>query len=185
MTKIGKKEQLILNRIARKRLQDFKQDPNTLAPLQQELNTIPNWRPPLYKDPEELETLIVGYIKEQEERKKPLTITGLALSIWIDRGTLLDYKKKDNFAHVINKYRSLILARTEEDLVSRDKFTPGQIFYLKNNYKQDYQDKIEIDNKHSWSISLVELSRLASTISDGDIIEWEILPEETLPEETP
>ena len=69
----------------------------------------------------------------------------------------------------------MILKYTEQMLISRDKFTPWQIFYLKNNYKQDYQDKIEVENKHSGSISLVELSRLAENLDERDIVEGEIV----------
>ena len=131
----------------------------------------------MYETPEQLETLIAGYFEEVEQKKEHPTITGLALNLGIDRQTLLNYNKKDNFVGIINKAREMILKYTEQMLISKDKFTPWQIFYLKNNYKQDYQDKIEVENKHSGSISLVELSRLADTLDERDIVEGEVIEE--------
>lgn len=174
MPKIGKKEQKILNAIARKKLDSVK-DIKDLVKASDSLENIPNWRPALYNTEQELQILIDAYFKEADDKKEHPTITGLALKLWIDRSTLLDYSKKDKFSFPIKEARQKILNYTEKLLLSKDKFTPGQIFYLKNNYKNDYQDKIEIDNKHSWSISLVELSKLANELPEWEILDGELL----------
>lgn len=177
MPSVGKKESKILHAIARKRLKDLEKI-ETIQEFQQKKQAIEEIKPwPLakYTTAEALETAITEYFEEVNANKEHPTVTGLALKLGIDRRTLLEYNHKDIFAPAINRAREMILNYTEQMLISKDKFTPWQIFYLKNNYKQDYQDKIEVENKHSGSISLVELSRLAKTLDESDIIEGELL----------
>lgn len=178
---IWKKEKKILQAMWRKRLKTLTKE--DIIQSNTAIENIPNWRPAIYSTSEELDTIIEWYFAKVNTNKQHPTITGLALELWIDRQTLLNYDKKDKFMGSIKKARQQILAYTENMLVDKATFTPWQIFYLKNNYKQDYQDKIEIDNKHSGSISLVELSRLANNLDEMDILEWEILSEETLSED--
>lgn len=174
MSKIGKKEQLILNRIARKKLSKVG-DITALEQAKYDIKNIPNGMTPAFETPEELETAIKQYVNEQKERNKPLTITWLALSMGLNRDILLSYAKKDKFTRIVNKWKQQILANTEESLIEKGTFTPWQIFYLKNNYKESYQDKIEVENKHSGSISLVELSRLADQMNESNVIEGELI----------
>lgn len=174
MSKIWKKEQRILNRIARKKLSKV-EDIKDLQEAKHALANIPLWTPPKYSNPQELESLIVEYFNEVKEEKAHPTITGLALKLWVDRQTISDYAKKDEFAHAIKTAKQFILNYTEQLILSKDKFTPGQIFYLKNNYKDDYRDKIEVEGNLSWTISLVELHNLSQNIPKADIIEGEIV----------
>ena len=69
----------------------------------------------------------------------------------------------------------MLLEQVEQNLTDKSKFTPWQIFYLKNNYKQDYSDKIEVE--HSWQVSLVELNRRAMMLEECDIVEGELIEE--------
>jgi len=79
------------------------------------------------------------------------------------------------FAPAIRQAKQFILDYTEQLILSKDKFTPGQIFYLKNNYKNDYKDKIEVEGNLNHSISLVNLYNLSQNISDSEIIDSESL----------
>ena len=178
MPKIWKKEQLILNRIARKKLSKV-EDIKDLQEAKAEIKAInPNGGcPAKYNSLEELETLMLEYFSEVKQEKSHPTITGLALKLWVDRQTISDYAKKDMFAPAIRQAKQFILNYTEQLILSKDKFTPGQIFYLKNNYKNDYKDKIEVEGNLNHSISLVNLHNLSQNISESDIIEGEIVEE--------
>jgi len=98
----------------------------------------------------------------------------------MDRQTLLNYNKKDQFLDIIKKYRQVLLSQVEENLTDKAKFTPGQIFYLKNNYKDDYKDKIEVEGNLSHSISLVNLHNLSQNISESEVIDSEMLEEKPI-----
>lgn len=175
-----KKEQRIMNAIARKRLRSISDE--DIIKAKQEIASIEVGRPALYSNPDEMQILIEEYIEEQSKKGKPLTITGLAIKLGMDRRNLLEYNKKDEFYPIINKYRQVLLSSVEENLTDKASFTPGQIFYLKNNFKEDYQDKIEVENKHTHSVSLRELYSLAERLEDnsleGEVLEGEVLPDE-------
>ena len=181
MPKIWKKEQLILNRIARKKLSKV-EDIKDLQEAKAEIKAInPNGGcPAKYNSLEELETLMLEYFSEVKQEKSHPTITGLALKLWVDRQTISDYAKKDMFAPAIRQAKQFILNYTEQLILSKDKFTPGQIFYLKNNYKNDYKDKIEVEGNLNHSISLVNLYNLSQNISDSEIIDSKSLESESL-----
>ena len=181
MPRIWKKEQLILNRIARKKLSKV-EDIKDLQEAKAEIKAInPNGGcPAKYNSLEELETLMLEYFSEVKQEKSHPTITGLALKLWVDRQTISDYAKKDMFAPAIKKAKQFILNYTEQLILSKDKFTPGQIFYLKNNYKNDYRDKIEVEGNLNHSISLVNLYNRSQNISDSEIIDSESLESESL-----
>ena len=176
MPRIWKKEQLILNRIARKKLSKV-EDIKDLQEAKAEIKAInPNGGcPAKYNSLEELETLMLEYFSEVKQEKSHPTITGLALKLWVDRQTISDYAKKDMFAPAIKQAKQFILNYTEQLILSKDKFTPGQIFYLKNNYKNDYKEKIEVAGNLNHSISLVNLYNLSQNISDSEIIDSESL----------
>jgi hypothetical protein len=183
MSKIGKKEQKILNSIARKKLKDFENTP-LAEKVRNDLDNIRAWQPKAFETPEEMETAIMEYIEEQKQRNKPLTITWLALSLGIDRQTLINYSRKDKYFDVVNKRKQYLLSSVEENLTDKATFTPWQIFYLKNNYKQDYQDKIDFDGNVNIT-SLVDLHKLADNIIEGEIIEEPTQDNISLQEGTP
>ena len=90
-------------------------------------------RPPKYSTNEELVKVIDDYFDVCEKYNKPLTITGLASSIGLDRHQLINYGKKSEFYHTIKKAKQLVEAQAEERLYS-GKNPAGTIFSLKNNY---------------------------------------------------
>ena len=180
MPSVWKREQRELNRIARKKIKDIQ----AITEIQQSITTrdnIPLGRIPKFETPEQLDTMMAQYFEEVKNNKEHPTLTGLALALGIDRKTLMNYSSKDDFLPIINKAKELILKYTEQMLIDKSKFTPWQIFYLKNNFKEDYQDRIEVKNEHSGSISLVELATLADSLPDS-IIDWELI-EEDFPQE--
>lgn len=121
----------------------------------------PVGRPLLFKNKEELSKLIDEYfdwcdnrtrsvyIKELGDNMEisspaPYTMSGLARRIGIDRDTILNYSKKEEFFGTIKAARE----RVQEDVETRLMETSNQsgaIFNLKNNF--GWKDKTEQDVK--------------------------------------
>lgn len=105
-----------------------------------------------YKTVEELENAINEYFKNCDEKDKPYTMTGLALSLGIDRRTLINYEKKDLFFSLIKNAKSKVEEQLEESLYRLGN-NSGVIFNLKNNY--GWVDKIENENTTQGKITIV------------------------------
>lgn len=100
-------------------------------------------RPRKFKNVEELQESIDAYLERCELKEKPLTMSGLAVACEIDRKTLVNYSKEDEFFLTINKYRKLVLADMEERGLNGDSNATMSIFLLKNNF--GYKDKQEVE----------------------------------------
>ncbi len=68
-------------------------------------------------------------------------MSGLALSIGLDRKSVLNYEKKDKFVLTIRKARDTVHADVEKRLM--DGAGVGAIFNLKNNF--GWKDKTEVE----------------------------------------
>lgn len=97
-----------------------------------------------YKTVEELEKAINKYFKECEDKEKPYTMSGLALSLGVDRRTLTNYSNKEMFFPLIKKAKLKIEQQLEENLYRLGN-NSGVIFNLKNNY--GWKDTVEVENK--------------------------------------
>ena len=97
-------------------------------------------RPLLFETKEALEEAIAKYFKDCEKRDKPPTIAGLAFWLDVDRHTIYNYEKRDEFFHTIKRVRGRIMASIEEELMIKG--TGGQIFLAKN---YGYTDKQETE----------------------------------------
>lgn len=94
-----------------------------------------------YKTKEELQEGIDAYFKECDEKEKPYTMSGLALSLDIDKDTLTNYGKRDLFSEQIKKAKLRIEQQLEESLYRLGN-NSGVIFNLKNNY--GWRDTVEV-----------------------------------------
>ena len=118
----------------------------------------PNGRPKKFKSVEELEVLIEKYFdrcddnilqvydkKLQEvitiEKPIPYMIEGLAAALGIDRKTLLNYQKDEEFFPVIRDAKRKILANQSEKAITGQSHAVFTMFLMKNN--NDYSDKQE------------------------------------------
>jgi hypothetical protein len=118
-------------------------------------------RPPLYKNVEDMQEIIDEYFKWCDNRavkiwddtKKseimisspaPYTMSGLARRLGMNRRTLVDYAKKDEFLLTIKEARNKVEEDVESRMNEKHTFTPGLIFNAKNNF--DWKDKSEVDN---------------------------------------
>lgn len=101
-------------------------------------------RPLKFDSVETLKNLIDGYFQDMDDKGKPYTITGLALTLDTTRETLLDYEARDEFSDTIKKAK-LKCHNYAEDFLYTGKNATGAIFNLKNNW--GWRDKTEIDAK--------------------------------------
>ena len=100
-------------------------------------------QPRKFKTVEELQTAIEEYQNYLDDSNKPPTIAGLAFFTGIDRKTLYNYKKRDEYFHTIKSFVEYILMKYEERALTDS--TAGLIFLLKN---YGYADKQEIDHSN-------------------------------------
>lgn len=73
----------------------------------------------------------------------PYTMSGLAYALDIDRKTLLNYSKNEQFFPTVKRARERVERDVEERMNDKSKFTPGLIFNAKNNF--GWVDKSEVD----------------------------------------
>ncbi len=121
---------------------------------------MPGGRPPLYTKAEEVEEIIEKYFElityEHPETGQIIsrpTMSGLAYALEMDRRSLLNYSKKDEFFPTIKRARDKVEIALEQNLYGQA--VTGTIFNLKNNF--GWKDKTEVDSNQS--ISIVELRK--------------------------
>lgn len=102
-----------------------------------------------YKTEKELKKGIDKYFKECDEKEKPYTMSGLALSLGIDRTTLIRYGDKDLFTTLIKEAKQKVECQLEENALMGKSNSTFTIFNLKNNY--GWKDVVEVNNKNEIS----------------------------------
>ena len=107
---------------------------------------MPAGRPRTFATVEDLQTGIDNYIAEEAANDDPITVSGLAYALGIDRRTLLRYRAEDNeFCPTIKN----AIARIEADKVKsamKGKYDKTIcIFDLKNNH--GWRDERHINEK--------------------------------------
>jgi hypothetical protein len=122
--------------------------------------THPGGRPRIFKSVEELQSKIDEYFDYCDNRiqqvyskklgevieiinPEPYTMAGLAYYMGIDRDTLLNYGKRDEYFGTVKKARDRVQMDVERRLM--EDAPTGAIFNLKNNF--GYKDRSEIDAK--------------------------------------
>ena len=106
---------------------------------------MPAGRPLKYDDVDKLEEDIKGYFSIKDAEEKPYTMSGLAYHLGMDRRTLLNYSKKEEFFPTIKKAMDRVEMWWEENLHGNS--VTGTIFNLKNNF--GWKDKSEVDSTSS------------------------------------
>jgi len=117
-------------------------------------------RPKLYTSVDEVASIIEEYFDYCDNRIQhiysakadgvievmnpaPYTMSGLALALDMDRRSLLNYSKDEQFFPTIKKAREKVEADIEERMNDKQTFTPGLIFNAKNNFGWVDQTKVE------------------------------------------
>ncbi|MDA3807753.1 MAG: terminase small subunit [Thiomicrorhabdus sp.] len=96
-------------------------------------------RPKCWDSPEELQAQIDTYFNHCDNKEKPYTIAGLAVFLEVDRQTIYNYEKKQQFFDTIKKARDRIYNFLEEWCIMKG--NAGTIFVMKN---YGYTDKQEV-----------------------------------------
>lgn len=119
-------------------------------------------RPKKYTDAEILQQKINAYFDLCDKLEKPYTMSGLALALDMDRKTLLNYSKEEEFFPTIKKAKNRIEEQLEENSLM-GKYNPTfAIFNLKNNF--DWKDKQQIDTTSTNRVMIV--NDLPSDVDD-------------------
>jgi DNA-binding XRE family transcriptional regulator len=128
---------------------------------------VKRYRPLKFSTVEELRKKIEGYFKNCENKKKPLTITGLALALDTSRETLLNYENDNptlsEYFDTIKKAKLMCQNFAEEFLFS-GRNVVGAIFNLKNNY--GWQEKQEIEHSGEIKENVVVNKKLEKLVDD-------------------
>lgn len=111
---------------------------------------MPGGRPKIFKNVGELEEKIQAYREYLLKEDKPPTIAGLAYYTGIDRKTLYNYKKDDQYFYTIKKFTNWIIMNFEEIAI---KNPSGGIVFLLKNY--GYTDKQEVE--HSGELTTINV----------------------------
>lgn len=109
-------------------------------------------RPKCFESPEELQQKIDDYFRSddaytiswvdgEEVKAFTPTMSGLALYLDVDRKTIVNYGKDEQYFHTIKKARLRIESHIEKKLYGNN--VTGLIFNLKNNF--DWKDKTEVN----------------------------------------
>lgn len=100
-------------------------------------------RPKKFQSVDEIDFVIDSYFTDCVNRQVPFTMSGLSLSLGIDRKTLLNYSKRpgdERFFPSVKRARERVQRFAEERLFGTAQVA-GAIFALKNNH--DWKDKSE------------------------------------------
>lgn len=86
------------------------------------------------------------YTNESGTTRVPTpTMSGLALYLDVDRKTLVNYSRKEEYFHTVKKARARVEQFLEKKLYGNN--VTGTIFSLKNNF--DWADKQQLDHQSS------------------------------------
>lgn len=127
----------------------------------------PGGRPPLFKTESELNKLIENYFKECKDHRETYitkqgkviedlnipqnpTIAGLAYALGIDRGTIYNYEKTEQFFNTIIRARDYIIQNFESKAANTDGNISGTLFLMQNyGYKTNSENKqiVNIDEE--------------------------------------
>lgn len=108
-------------------------------------------QPPSFNNVNELEAKLDEYKKYLKQEGKPPTIAGLAYYTGLDRKTIYNYEKKDEYFHTLKKFRDWIMMNYEE--LAIEKGNGGIVFLLKN---YGYNDKQEIEHSGNIGVNIVD-----------------------------
>jgi hypothetical protein len=100
---------------------------------------------PKMLSPEEFDEKAEGYYASCIEKKEAPTIPGLAFHLgFSSRQSMYDYGKDGEYKECTDRAKLFIEAWLNKKVVSKEFFTPGQIFILKASF--GYEDKQQIEH---------------------------------------
>ena len=110
-------------------------------------------RPRKYNNAEEMQKVIDEYFKICDEKGDPYTITGLAIALDLDRKSLINYSKDNEFFHTIKKAKAKVEDYLEKKLLTGNSAT-GIIFNLKNNFEWKDKQEVEVAQEKPFEVNI-------------------------------
>lgn len=102
-------------------------------------------RPPLFKDPNELEAMISLYEAQRKAEKKPMNVTDLALFLgFSSRQSLYDYKAREEFSGLLTRALTMV-EEGHVDRVNRGIADKGNSFLLKAMFNFQEVQKVQVE----------------------------------------
>lgn len=100
-------------------------------------------RPRMYDEPEAFSDKVEAYFDETEAKGKHATLAGLSYFMgFADKQSFVEYENYGaDFSITVKRARLRMEADRHDRVISKDSFTPGLIFDLKNNH--GWKDKTE------------------------------------------
>lgn len=120
-------------------------------------------RPRAFNSVEELESKINDYFEYCNKENKPYTMSGLAYYLDVDRKTIVNYTKDEEYFPTIKKARDRVQMQLEENALMNISNSTFTIFNLKNNF--DWKDKIETNTENFEQIN-ESLHNIANLINN-------------------
>lgn len=110
-------------------------------------------RPKLYSSVEDMKKKIDDYFEMCDEKEKPYTMSGLAYALDMDRKSLLNYSKDEQFFPTIKRAKEKVEQQLEENALMGKANSTFTIFNLKNNY--GWKDNIEVEANTQGKVTIV------------------------------
>ena len=110
-------------------------------------------RPKLYSSVESMKKIIDDYFEMCDEKEKPYTMSGLAYALDMDRKSLLNYSKDEQFFPTIKRAKEKVEQQLEENALMGKANSTFTIFNLKNNY--GWKDNIEVEANTQGKVTIV------------------------------
>lgn len=109
----------------------------------------PVGRPRKFTDPEHFAAKVDAYFARMEKNQRAPSISELALDLgFCDRRSFTEYEDYEpEFSDTVKRARLRVEVDRQQRLISRDLFTPGVIFDLKNNHGWKDQTQQELSGK--------------------------------------
>ena len=131
-------------------------------------------RPLTINSPTKLRNIGNKYFKECDKSHKPYTISGLAFALGINRRTLLEYSKRDEFSPTISLFKAKIEEQLEVNMLTgASKGAPSQ-FVLKNNFGwKDQQDVVATVTIKAGKLHEIPTDKLIEMVGLDDLTQVE------------
>ena len=113
-----------------------------------------------YQNVDELQKVIDEYFEFCDKNDKPYTMSGLAYALGIDRRTLLNYSKDEDYFPTIKKAKQLVEMQLEENALFNKSNPTFTIFNLKNNFNWKDKQEHEISNSEETNKQLINIANL-------------------------
>ena len=120
-------------------------------------------RPKAFNSVKELENKIKKYFEYCDKESKPYTMSGLAYYLDVDRKTIVNYTKDEDYFPTIKRARDKVQMQLEENALMNISNSTFTIFNLKNNF--DWKDKIETNTENFEQINK-SLHNIANLINN-------------------